>query len=92
MQKMQKALKQQAEQIKSLKGDLQTAQRESVHDRKRVEIKEFEKKLAKAEAKAEMITSVYRANAAEELNKLKGIAKRAEKETKSPPTDEEILG
>ena len=38
------------EEVKKLKGDLQTAQRESLHDRKRVELKDFEVKLAKLEA------------------------------------------
>ena len=77
MQKMQRQLKQQEEQIKRLKGDLQTAQRESVHDRKRVEVKEFEKKLAKAEAKAEMATQLYKERAADELKKLREEVKEA---------------
>ncbi len=34
------------EQIKNLEGDLQTAQRESVHDRKRVEVEKFKSRLA----------------------------------------------
>tara|TARA_Y100000004_G_scaffold35478_1_gene37995 strand:+ start:822 stop:3071 length:2250 start_codon:yes stop_codon:yes gene_type:complete len=59
------------EQVKNLKGDLQTAQRESLHDRKRVELKEFEVKLAKAEAKAEMASSLYKSRAGDELAKLK---------------------
>ena len=59
------------EEVKNLKGDLQTAQRESLHDRKRVELKEFEVKLAKAEAKAEMASSLYKSRAGDELAKLK---------------------
>ena len=42
-----------------------------MHDRKRVEVKEFEKKLAKAEAKAEMATQLYKERAADELKKLR---------------------
>jgi hypothetical protein len=34
------------EKIKNLEGDLQTAQRESVHDRKRVEVEKFKSRLA----------------------------------------------
>ena len=34
-------MQQQQDQIKKLKGELQTAQRESVHDRKRVEVEKF---------------------------------------------------
>jgi len=76
MQKLQGQVQQQQEQIKRLKGDLQTAQRESVHDRKRVEVKEFEKKLAKAEAKAEMATQLYKERASDELKKLREEVKK----------------
>ena len=67
------------EQIKKLKGDLQTAQRESTHDKKRVEVKEFEVKLAKAEAKAEMAAQLFKARTNDELSKLKGHTKEMEK-------------
>ena len=67
MQKMQQQLQGQQEEIKKLTGDLQTAQRESLHDRKRVEVKEFEKKLAKAEAKVEMAMKLYQTRLADEL-------------------------
>ena len=77
MQKLMKQVQQQTEQIKKLKGDLQTAQRESIHDRKRVEVKEFEKKLAKAEAKAEMATQLYKERASDELKKLREEVKKA---------------
>ena len=67
------------EQIKKLKGDLQTAQRESTHDKKRLEVKEFEVKLAKAEAKAEMAAQLFKARTNDELSKLKGHTKEMEK-------------
>ena len=51
MKQLQQQLRMQDEEIKKLKGDLQTAQRESLHDRKRVEVKEFEKKLLKLKLK-----------------------------------------
>ena len=47
--KLQQQLEQAGEQIKSLKGDLQTAQRESIHDKKRVEIAKFQGKLKESE-------------------------------------------
>ena len=72
------------EQVKNLKGDLQTAQRESLHDRKRVELKEFEVKLAKAEAKAEMASSLYKSRAGDELAKLK----EAESDLEDDPSSE----
>jgi hypothetical protein len=71
MQKMQAQIQAQEEEIKKLTGDLQTAQRESLHDRKRVEVKEFEKKLAKAEAKVEMATKLYQTRIADELKMAK---------------------
>ena len=71
MQKMQQQIQMQSEEIKNLKGDLQTAQRESLHDRKRVEVKEFEKKLAKAEAKVEMAQQLYKSRLSDELKNAK---------------------
>ena len=67
MKQLQQQLRMQDEEIKKLKGDLQTAQRESLHDRKRVEVKEFEKKLAKAEAKVEMAQKLYQSRLSDEL-------------------------
>jgi len=71
MQQLQQQVQSQQEEIKKLTGDLQTAQRESLHDRKRVEVKEFEKKLAKAEAKVEMATKLYNSRIADELKNAK---------------------
>ena len=71
MQQLQQQLQNQDEEIKKLKGDLQTAQRESLHDRKRVEVKEFEKKLAKAEAKVEMAAKLYQTRLGDELKSAK---------------------
>ena len=82
---MSQQIQQLQEQLKQVSGDLQTAQRESVHDRKRVEIKEFEKKLAKAEAKVEMAASLHNKRADDELDKLKEAVKEAETEAKKVP-------
>ena len=71
MQQLQGQVQAQQDEIKKLKGDLQTAQRESLHDRKRVEVKEFEKKLAKAEAKVEMAQKLYTTRLADELKMAK---------------------
>ena len=72
-------------QVKELSGDLQTARRESVHDRKRVEIKEFEKKLAKAEAKVEMAAQLHNHRADDELDKLKEAVREAESSARKEP-------
>ena len=68
------------EELKKTKGDLQTAQRESTHDRKRLEVKEFEVKLAKAEAKAEMAAQLFSHRAGDELKKIKEDVKGIESE------------
>ena len=72
-------------QVKQLSGDLQTEKRESVQDRKRVEVKEFEKKLAKAEAKVEMATTLHNKRSQDELDKLKDAVSEVEKDTKDRP-------
>ena len=82
---MSQQIQQLQAQVKQLSGDLQTAQRESVHDRKRVEIKEFEKKLAKAEAKIEMASQLHSKRSADELDKLKEAVSEVEKETADKP-------
>ena len=92
MQQMQAQVQQQAEEIKDLKGDLQTAQRESLHDRKRVEVKEFEKKLAKAEAKVEMAQKLYQTRLADELKIAKeDIADFDARRNTSREMNEEML-
>ena len=49
VQQLQSQLQQAGEQIKQLKGDLQTAQRENVHNRQRVEVAKFQGKLKESE-------------------------------------------
>lgn len=92
MQQMQGQIQSQAEEIKNLKGDLQTAQRESLHDRKRVEVKEFEKKLAKAEAKVEMASKLYQTRLADELKVAKeDIQDFNERRNTTREANEELL-
>ena len=92
MQKMQQQIQMQSEEIKNLKGDLQTAQRESLHDRKRVEVKEFEKKLAKAEAKVEMAAKLYQTRLADELKVAKeDLADFDERRNTSREMNDEML-
>ena len=49
IQQLQSQLQQAGEQIKKLKGDLQTSQRENVHNRQRVEVAKFQGKLKESE-------------------------------------------
>ena len=91
MQKMQAQMKQQQDEIKKLRGDLQTAQRESLHDRKRVEVKEFEKKLAKAEAKVEMASQLYKNRLADELKMAKQDIQEFSEPNPTREINEEML-
>ena len=81
----------QNEEIKKLKGDLQTAQRESLHDRKRVEVKEFEKKLAKAEAKVEMAQKLYQSRLSDELKNARNDLSNAAEDNPQREMNESIL-
>ena len=94
MSQLQNALQQAEEKIKDLEGELQTAHRASLHDRKRGELKEFEVKLAKAEAKAEMASSLYKARAGDELAKLKEAVSDIEDDTMSEVSEQnkKIIG
>ena len=91
MQQMQQQVQSQSEEIKKLKGDLQTAQRESLHDRKRVEVKEFEKKLAKAEAKIEMAQQLYKARLGDELKLARNDLSDASESNPQRNMNERIL-
>jgi len=91
MQQLQQQLQLQNEEIKKLKGDLQTAQRESLHDRKRVEVKEFEKKLAKAEAKVEMAQKLYQSRLSDELKNAKNDLSIAAEDNPQREMNETIL-
>ena len=75
------------EEIKKLKGDLQTAQGNH-HDRKRVEVKEFEKKLAKAEAKIEMAQKLYQSETSDELKNAKNDLSMAAEDNPQREIDE----
>ena len=91
MQQMQSQIQAQTDEIKKLKGDLQTAQRESLHDRKRVEVKEFEKKLAKAEAKVEMASQLYKNRLSDELKMAKQDIQEFNQPNPTREMNEEML-
>ena len=48
---------------------------------------QFEMKLAKAEAKAEMAASLYQSRATDQLNKLRETTRKAEKEVEGAKLD-----
>ena len=49
------------EELKKVKGDLQTADREAIHAKKRLEVEKFSSDLDKVSNKADMATTLYKA-------------------------------
>ena len=84
------------EEVKKLKGDLQTAQRESLHDRKRVELKDFEVKLAKMEASMQATAQLYKHRTNDQFKQVKEeveeMASNNESENVISARNEELLG
>ena len=62
-----------------------------MHDRKRVEVKEFEKKLAKAEAKVEMASQLYKNRLADELKMAKQDIQEFNEPNPAREMNEEML-
>ena len=85
MQQMMKRLQQQDKQIKDLRGDLQTAQRETIHARQRVEVEKFKTRLSLTANRADLATSLYKSRSEDELKKIKNVV--AEEE----PTNDTII-
>lgn len=94
MKQLQGAVQSAQQEIKKLKGDLQTAQRESLHDRKRVELKDFEVKLAKMEAQMQAASQLYKNRTNDHLKQIKDEVDIIVKEVDSPQRvmNEELLG
>ena len=63
----------QQEQIKDLQGDLQTARRELIHARQRVEVEKFKADLEQSSNRADMATKLYAARTEDELKKVKNV-------------------
>jgi len=64
---LQQQVAQQEEEIKNLKGDLQTADRESVGARKRLEVEKFKSDLSDQASKAQAATSLYNSRLSDAL-------------------------
>ena len=71
MKQLENVVMQQEEEIKRLRGDLQTAERESTHDRKRVEIEKFKTGLKDIESQAKAASTVFDARLGDELGNIK---------------------
>ena len=71
MKQMGGMIEQLQAQVKQLQGDLQTAQRESVSDRKRVEVIQFEKELAKITENMKAAQSAFESELRREVQSVK---------------------
>ena len=65
------------EELKRIKGDLQTSERESVHDKKRVEIEKFKRQLGRASDKTAKAVELFEARLGDQLS--------MERETEAEP-------
>ena len=71
MQQLQGALQQATEEIKKLKGDLQTSEREEVHAKKRLEVEKFKSDLESPKEKIKYASALYDARLKDELQKVR---------------------
>ena len=88
---LQQANEQLQQQVKELRGDLQTAQRESVQDKKRVAVEKFKRDLSevRADAKAEkkVQTNKFADTVKFELEKLRPLTENMGQGVGSAPED-----
>jgi hypothetical protein len=83
IQKQQQMIAQLEEELKNVKGDLQTASRESVHDRKRVELEKFKTKLNSQSNKSESAVRLFEARLNDELSKTKQDLRQDEQQNEA---------
>tara|TARA_Y100001963_G_scaffold158245_1_gene257202 strand:+ start:2874 stop:5174 length:2301 start_codon:yes stop_codon:yes gene_type:complete len=70
MQQMAAMIEQLQEELKQVRGDLQTADREAVHAKKRLEVEKFSSGLDKISNRADAATSLYQARLNDERKNL----------------------
>jgi len=71
MAEMQNQIKGLGDQVKDLEGDLQTATRELVHARQRVELEKYKSSLDKSSTKAEATEQLFKQRVGDEVKKLR---------------------
>ena len=88
-QLLQQQMQAMEEQIKNLQGDLQTAQRESVSDRKRVEVEKFKSRLSEVSSESKADRRVQRSKLENEVKleveKLASNLKDVQRKVSSTP-------
>ena len=82
---LQQQLEQATQQIKQLKGDMQTRDREAVNLRKKVEVEKFKSNLDQVSNKAKSAGTLYEKRLDDSLATVKDGIRNATKETSSPP-------
>ena len=82
---LQGQLEQAGEQIKKLKGDLQTRDREAVNLRKKVEVEKFKADLDGTSNKAKAAATLYEKRLGDEMAGLKRNVALATKDSSTPP-------
>ena len=82
---LQQQLKQATEEIKSLKGDMQTRDREAVNLRKKVEVEKFKSDLDQVSNKAKSAGTLYEKRLDDSLATVKQSINDAAKQAGSPP-------
>tara|TARA_R110002020_G_scaffold90061_6_gene219576 strand:- start:1916 stop:4141 length:2226 start_codon:yes stop_codon:yes gene_type:complete len=84
IQKLQQALKQQQEENKQLKGDLQTRDREAVNLRKKVEVEKFKGGLDQVSSKAKAAGTIFETRLNDNLATMKSQIKDSAQQLSSP--------
>jgi hypothetical protein len=90
MKQMQQQMMAMQEELKKVKGDLQTATREELHAKKRLEVEKFSSGLDKVKNRAEAATTMYQTRLADVEQNLINSAREAEMETLSPVRELEL--
>ena len=80
MQQMMQQMQAMEAELKKVKGDLQTANREEVHAKKRLEVEKFSSKLDKVSNRADMASSLFQARLGDQQKQLMN----SETETEQP--------
>jgi hypothetical protein len=70
MQKMMQQMQAMQAELKKVKGDLQTASREEIHAKKRLEVEKFSSKLDKVSNRADMASSLFKARLGDQQQQL----------------------
>ena len=88
MKQMQQQMMAMEEELKKVKGDLQTASREELHAKKRLEVEKFSSGLDKVKNRAEAATTMYQTRLADVETNLINSANQVEGELGTGETNE----